>query len=109
MPRRRRFAKRLEVDEFEFVLGPDCGRPLSPFAERVRLAALERAWHSPRGEAALDKYVSRQPGRRPWAWWAFDSNERMPGWGAETVRLAELGVLDADEIAAVIDRAARIV
>jgi hypothetical protein len=46
-------------------------------------------------------------GTRPWAWWVFDLGEEMPrgGWAAEAIRLAELGELRDDELAALHERA----
>jgi len=47
------------------------------------------------------------PGTRPWAWWTFNLGEEMPqgGWDAEAIRLAELGELRPDELAALHERA----
>lgn len=46
------------------------------------------------------------PGVRPWAFWKYELNERRPeGSGAEAVRIAELGLLRDDEIAAIAGRA----
>jgi hypothetical protein len=36
-------------------------------------------------------------GRRPWAYWAFDIGEPRPSGDAETIRLAELGLLTDQE------------
>ena len=46
-------------------------------------------------------------GTRPWGFWAFEVGEERPAGGcaAETVRLAELGVLRPDELAALGERA----
>ena len=46
-------------------------------------------------------------GTRPWGFWAFEVGEERPAGGcaAETVRLAELGVLRPDELAALRERA----
>ena len=65
---------------------------------------LEVAWELER-ERMLREY--RGPaGTRPWAFWWFNLGEEMPhDWAAEAVRLAELGELRDDELAALRERA----
>lgn len=41
----------------------------------------------------------RCDGWRPWAWWAFEAGEQRPDPDGETVRLAQLGELTAEELA----------
>jgi hypothetical protein len=46
------------------------------------------------------------PGWRAWAFWVFDIEEEPPrGYGADVVRLAEVGLLKPDEVAALEERA----
>lgn len=54
----------------------------------------------------------RQSGRRPWGWWQFDAGEPQSAWdgteeryGDETVRLAQLGELTVEEVAALREEA----
>jgi hypothetical protein len=55
--------------------------------------------------ASLGQHADRA-GCRPWGWWAFEAGERKPsGNGAQAVRLAELGELRYDELAALRERA----
>jgi hypothetical protein len=65
---------------------------------------LEVAWQIER-DRLLSEYRG-PPGTRPWAWWWFDLGEQQPhDWAAEAVRLAELGELRDDELAALRERA----
>ena len=65
---------------------------------------LELAWEL-RGDDVMRDYGG-PAGTRPWAYWQFDVGEPKPvGWGAEAVRLAELGLLEAAELAAIRERA----
>ena len=92
------------VDTFDLLMGPTAG---GPTAEE-----LEVVWALRKDEIMA---THRRDGRRPWAWWAFELGEEPPterwnpgagpggrieGAGDETVRLAELGELTADELAA---------
>jgi hypothetical protein len=62
------------------------------------------AWDQFGDEIMRDSYDP--PGTRPWAWWAFEAGEDRPaGSEPEAVRLAELGELGADELAALRERA----
>jgi len=48
----------------------------------------------------------RLPGTRPWGFWRFELGEEMPSRAdAQAVRLAELGLLTADEFAGLYERA----
>jgi hypothetical protein len=65
---------------------------------------LKVAWEVERGWLMTDG--GRGPGRRPWAHWWFDLGEEIPrDFAAEAVRLAELGLLRDDELAALRERA----
>ena len=56
---------------------------------------------------------ARRAGTRPWGYWKFELGEEPPAWDqfaahashAETVRLAELGDLTTDELAAIREQA----
>ena len=62
---------------------------------------LELAWEAyGREELSLDRGL---PGTRPWAYWKFELGEDPPD--NEPVRLAELGLLRDDEVAAIAERA----
>ena len=80
---------------FALLLGPvaDC-----PYTE----AQLRSAW-----EVRRDEWLSRprRPGFRPWAHWWFDIGEDRPKDDAAATRLAELGLLREDEVAAIAERA----
>ena len=69
---------------------------------------LELAWGFQR-ERVMSAYSEpAYAGSRPWAWWHFDTGEEMPeGDRAEAVRLAELGELRPDELAALSERGGR--
>ena len=66
---------------------------------------LELGWRY-RGEQIMEDYRGVL-GTRPWGWWKFAAGEEKPASdrGAEAVRLAELGELRADELAALRERA----
>ncbi len=82
----------LPPDDFnvtlELVGGPD-----EHTEEELRLA-----WEAYGGVVTLNC-----PGTRPWGWWRFEVGEDLPE--NEPVRLAELGLLGDDEIAAIAERA----
>jgi hypothetical protein len=79
------------------MMGPTVG--FGPTVEDLAVA-----WEL-RGEDVMSDYQGRA-GTRPWAYWAFDLGEPKPsGWDAEAVRLAELGLLEPDELAALRERA----
>ena len=77
------------------IMGPhdDC-----PYSE----AQLRSAW-----EVRREEWLGhpRLPGTRPWAAWKFELGEEPPEDDAEPIRLAELGLLRDDEIAAIAERA----
>jgi hypothetical protein len=62
---------------------------------------LELAWEA-YGED-LRVFNPSRPGTRPWAYWKFEVGEDLPD--NEPVRLAELGLLRDDEVAAISERA----
>lgn len=64
---------------------------------------LRLAWHYHRGKL-VDEY-SGPLGSRPWGWWAFEAGEEMPCREVEPLRLAELGELRPEEVAALRERA----
>jgi hypothetical protein len=66
---------------------------------------LELAW-----EAYVEEIMSNGagrgvPGTRPWAYWRFELGEDRPDGDHAAIRLAELGLLRDDEIAAIAERA----
>jgi len=64
---------------------------------------LEVAWASV-GHRLMEEHA--QVGWRPWGWWVFEAGEdQPPDKESEAVRLAELAVLTADEVAALAERA----
>jgi hypothetical protein len=66
-------------------------------------ATLRQVWEQ-RGAQLMADHA--QPGWRPWGFWHFEVGEERPtDRAAETVRLAELGELTADEVAAVAEKA----
>jgi hypothetical protein len=78
------------------TLGPS---PVVAFTD----GQLRRAWSVYRDEVMGGR---RSPGTRPFGFWAYEVGEDPPGDDpAEALRLLELGRLDADEIAAVRERA----
>jgi hypothetical protein len=67
------------------------------------MAAVGRLW-AERRDGFLEEWLSHEHnlGRRPWAFWEFDLQEEPPDVGrvteaAQTRRLAELGLLGAEE------------
>jgi hypothetical protein len=69
-------------------------------------AQLRSAWEV-RREASMDFNALGRSGVgfRPWAFWKFDLGEDRPEDDAETIRLAELGLLRDDEVAAIAEAA----
>jgi hypothetical protein len=77
-------------------------------------AELEFGWER-HGRELLEG--NTRPGARPWGWWRFVAGEDQPrdrwnseigqveDYGLETIRLAELGELSDDELAAIRERA----
>jgi hypothetical protein len=67
---------------------------------------LEVAWEVERDSLMDHCRRNPNPGWRSWGWWQFEAGEEMPrGRDAETLRLAELGELRDDELAALQERA----
>jgi len=65
---------------------------------------VELGWHYRRKQMMADH--GRSHGRPPWGWWWFEAGEEQPRpWAAETVRLAELGELTSEELAALQEKA----
>jgi hypothetical protein len=64
---------------------------------------LELIWERD-GERLMADHAGR-PGWRPWGYWRFVLGEEMPRGDAEAVRLAELGDLRDEELAALHGRA----
>ncbi len=79
---------------------------LGPVDGELSVDELELAWSVQR-ERIMTLYAEpAYAGARPWAYWAFDLEEEMPdGDLAEAVRLAELGELRLDELAALKEQA----
>jgi hypothetical protein len=78
----------------ELIIGPAMGE----FTDEQ----LELAWHA-YGEEIMAGPSSA--GRRPWAYWEFELKEERPDGDEEAIRLAELGLLRDDEVAAIAERA----
>jgi hypothetical protein len=67
---------------------------------------LELAWEAYGDDLAMGKPGCRGlPGTRPWAYWRFELGEDPPDGDGAAIRLAELGLLGDDEIAAIAERA----
>jgi hypothetical protein len=104
MPRRRlrpetraRFDPELGVDmTIDLLIGP------TTFEADLPL----RSWPWP-GSCTVRGCWPATTGTRPWAYWVFDLGEEKPQgeWDAEALRLAELGELRPDELAALHERA----
>jgi hypothetical protein len=81
----------------DLILGPSG----STFAEDE----LELAWEAYGEELMGDFATGRSlPGMRPWAYWKFELGEDPPD-DDPVVRLAELGLLRDEEVAAIAERA----
>jgi hypothetical protein len=78
-----------------FILGPD--------ASRYSEAELELAWAAYAEELGLGK--GRTPGTRGWARWKFEAGQDPPADDDQPLRLAELGLLRDDEVAALAELA----
>ena len=80
------------LDGIEFFLGPGS----------YTVDQLRAAWEAlPNQTNGLNR---RNLGRRPWAYWCFELAEERPDGPEETVRLAELGELSSEEVAALRER-----
>lgn len=85
------------IDALELIIGPTEGK----YTEEQ----LEVAWRANREEVLADLSTGRSvPGFRPWAYWKFELAEE-PHQDHEPIRLAELGLLRDEEIAAIAERA----
>jgi hypothetical protein len=83
--------------QLALVMGPTT---LDGFTE----AQLKRGWTMFRSKLMPRHHYGRPT--RPWGWWKFEAGEDQPrGFDAQTLRLAELGELRDDELAAVRERA----
>ena len=80
----------------ELIIGPAMGE----FTDEQ----LELAWHA-YGEEIMAAARPSSAGTRPWAYWEFELKEARPDGDDEAIRLAELGLLRDDEIAAIAERA----
>ena len=79
---------------------------MGPTAGELTVEELKAAWEVERDALMANCKSNPTPGWRPWAWWAFDAGEEKPRErAAETIRLAELGELEADEVVALRERA----
>jgi hypothetical protein len=77
---------------------------MGPSGEGFTEAQLRRGWTVFRSKLMARHHYGRPS--RPWGWWKFEAGEDQPrGRNAEALRLAELGYLRADELAAVRERA----
>jgi hypothetical protein len=86
----------LPPDDFRVTLAL-IGGPAGPeFTEED----LRLAW-----ETYGEDLTLRSPGTRPWAYWRFELGEDPPDGDDAAIRLAELGLLRDDEIAAIAERA----
>ena len=81
---------------YALLMGPAEGDGLSD-------EDLELGWRY-RGERIMEDHRGR-PGTRPWGWWVFEVGEDPPPRALEAVRLAELGELTREELAALRERA----
>ena len=89
--------KRLPGMYLELMIGPVAG--YCPTVDELAVA-----WELC-GEDIMSDYEG-PAGTRPWAYWAFDLGEPKPGSrDAEAVRLAELGLFEPGELAALRERA----
>ena len=83
------------VDVLHLSIGPEVA---GPTFEQLRLA-----WGALR-DRTMNTYRDN-PGKRPWAYWAFELGEERPPREDEAVGLAELGDLRPDEVAALREKA----
>jgi hypothetical protein len=86
--------------EWALTFGP------GPICDEFSDEDLEIGW-SIHGEKLMEKW-ERRHGSRPWGWWVFTVGEEPPPMepGAKEIRLAELGELTKEELAAIAERAA---
>ena len=57
---------------------------------------MEEAWEDLRGEIMA---AWQKPGKRPWAWWLFDSPAPRDSDISQATQLKNLGILKGDELA----------
>ena len=103
MARRRSVLLRLSAREesraaLALLIGPVRGGPYGDPPDDV----LELLWRRDRDRLLTD---SGRVGARPWGWWRFEAREPRPSGADEAVRLAELGELTVEELAAMAERA----
>src|SRR4051794_33521765 len=97
---RRSRRRRPPFDRIDLQIGPAKVHfsALGTSREPQLMRALEVFWRIHRDDLLAD-WETSFPGRRPWAWWAFDAREPMPAADeqAERRRLAELGEFESNE------------
>jgi hypothetical protein len=76
---------------------------IGPGGEDYTDAELAAAWQV-YGDEIMD-WKAAGPPSRPWGWWVFEAGEEPPAADAEPVRLAELGMLTASELASAAESA----
>jgi hypothetical protein len=86
------------VGTFDLLLGP------VDWPGEATVEDIELVWMLRRDEVMAGPH-GRGDGTRPWAWWAFEAGEERPDGDREPVRLAELGELTAEELAALREEA----
>ena len=77
---------------FDLELGPGGG---------LTVGQLKLLWDREGEELMRDRVYD---GRRPWAYWRFELGEERPDRDQEPIRLAELGLLRDEEIAAITEK-----
>jgi hypothetical protein len=91
-PLHRAHRSRLDAEqEMELWLGPS--HRGSAFASEA-----DRQWAWTRHRDRLMELFARN-GKRPWGWWAFETELRYPGHGREQAALYEAGLLTEVEVA----------
>jgi hypothetical protein len=76
-------------------------RSLTVFTEEE----LELAWEAYGPEIMANGKGHGLPGTRPWAYWHFELGQDYPERDHAAIRLAELGLLRDEELAAIAERA----
>jgi hypothetical protein len=85
-----RFSRELTYgEEWELLLG-EGGRTSHFLSDADR----KNAWFFHR-ERLLEM---SPPGKRPWAWWAYEAREHRPIGGEQTLRLLEMSVIGDAEM-----------
>jgi hypothetical protein len=78
---------------------------VGPTEGELTVEQLELAWEAYGAEVMRDCSGVGLPGTRPWGYWRFELREDRPDGDGEPIRLAELGLLRDEEIAAIAERA----